>query len=439
MNRFFLLALALFGLAGFVQAQSPGLSTTAEKVKLSVMLQWSPEDQTPDATVKYDIIKQYQAEHPELAIEINSIPHDDFVTKIKALIAANDLPDLWSPRGDMILPAKLNDLIKPVDEYLAMIPGWKDMFLDGAFDDFKADGKIWAIPAQMRGNSFMFANIDVLKECGVAEVPQTLDALKDAIKKIKAHGYIPIGLGNKGKYVIGDTLMSAICDRYTGSAWFQKMTEKKGAAFTDPDFVKSLAALYDLGKMGAFNADLNSIDESMGQALFYNRKSAMFFSGGWSTYLVAEGAPKDIIANTRMALPPSVVGGKGKPNAVSAGAGWGYQISKSLSGNKLKHAVNLMYRLSNYDYARLSLDKGFVSYPSKTPANANLAKVDPITKQYLGLMGKASPAADYFVLLEPAVLEVFGNVCQELAIGVIKPEDAAKQLQSAYEQYALNK
>jgi raffinose/stachyose/melibiose transport system substrate-binding protein len=439
MKKLFLLALATFGLASLALAQSPGLSTTSEKVKLSVMFAWSPEDQSPDATLKYDAIKSYQAEHPEVTIEINSIPHDDFVTKIKALIAANDLPDLWSPRGDMILPAKLNNLINPVDTYLSMIPGWKDMFLDGAFDDFKLDGKAWAIPAKMTGNSFMFANIDLLKECGVSEVPKTLDALKDAIKKIKAHGYIPIGLGNKGKYVIGDTLMSAICDRYTGSAWFQNMKDKKGAAFTDPDFVKALTALYDLGKLGAFNPDLNSLDESMGQALFFNRKSAMFFSGFWSTYLVAEGAPKDIVANTRMALPPTVVGGKGKPNAVSAGAGWGYQINKNLSGNKLKHAVNLMYRMTNYDNARLALAKGYVSFPSKTPANSDLSKVDPITQQYLALMGKVSPAADYFVLLESAVLEVFGNVCQELAIGVIKPEDAAKQLQAAYEQYVLNK
>lgn len=431
--------LSLLSLAAFGGGQKEGPAPAGDKVTIKMMTIYLPEASDPDGVPRYAMLKRYAAAHPELTVENNSIPHDDFVVKIKALIAANDLPDLWSPRGDMVPPAKDNSLINPVEGLLSMIPDWKDMFLPGAFDDFLYDGKAWAVPNQMQGNSFLFANADVLKECGVTKVPQTLDELKDAVNKTKARGFIPIAMGNKGKYPIGDTLMSAICDRYTGSAWFTNMREKKGASFTDPEFVQALTVLYDLGAMGAFNTDINSLDEDLGRGLYINRKAAMFFSGAWSSDWLEANASKEILASTRMALPPSIVGGKGKPNAISAGAGWGWQTNKKSSGDKLKHIVNLMYAMTNYDYARNALTVGYIRFPSKTPEGADFSKIGPVTRQVLDLLGKSVAAADYFVLLPPAVLEVYGNVCQELAIGAVTPQEGAKKIQNAYERYVLNK
>ena len=34
-----------------------------------------------------------------LPFKNDSIAHDDFIIKIKALIAADDMPDIWSSRG----------------------------------------------------------------------------------------------------------------------------------------------------------------------------------------------------------------------------------------------------------------------------------------------------------------------------------------------------
>jgi raffinose/stachyose/melibiose transport system substrate-binding protein len=431
--------LLVLSLTAFCGGKTEGPAAPGGKVTVKMMTIYLPEASDPDGVPRYAMVNKYLAAHPEVTLENNSIPHDDFVVKIKALIAANDLPDLWSARGDMVPPAMENGLITPVEAFLDMVPGWKDMFLPGAFDDFIYGGKAWAVPNQMQGNSFVFANMEILRQCGISKVPETLEELQAAIAKIKAQGFIPIGMGNKGKYPIGDTLMSAICDRYTGGAWFTNIREKRGASFTDPEFVRALGLLHDLGARGAFNTDINSLDEDLGRGLFLNGKAAMFFSGAWSSDWLEGNASKEILAATRVGFPPTVTGGKGKPNAISAGAGWGWQTSKKVTGAKLTHVVNLMYATTNYDYARNALKSGYIRFPSKTPDGADFSKIGPVTRQVLDLLGKSVAAADYFVLLPPAVLEVYGNVCQELAIGAVTPQEGAKNIQTAYERYVLNK
>jgi raffinose/stachyose/melibiose transport system substrate-binding protein len=413
-------------------------SASDEKITLTFMAAMvRGTDVGTDA--RYALFDKFQADHPNVTVQDNSITQDDFNVKIKQLLASSDMPDVWSARGDMIPPAVDNDLIYNADEILNLIPGWKDMFGDGYFSDFRYKDVIWAIPDQFQGCSYLYCNMNLLNKCGVDKAPETWDELMTAISKVKAAGLVPIGMGNKGKYPVGDTIMSAICDRYTGTDWFYNMKEKKGAKFTDPEFVQALTALQALAKSGAFNPDINSLDEDMGLSLYASEKSPMFFTGAWGTDWVEANCSKDLIAATKVVIPPSIPGTKGDPTAVSGGAGWSWSVCKQVKGSSLDAAAQLIYYMTNYDYTKECLSRGYVRYPSKTPADADFSKVGPVTQQYLDTLSKTKFCPDYFVLLEPAVLEAYGNVVQEIVEGSITPEDGAKKIEDAYEQSVLNK
>lgn len=299
--------------------------------------------------------------------------------------------------------------------------------------------KTWAVPSQMQGDSFLFCNMDLLAKCGVQKAPATWGELLDAVKKVKAKGYIPLAQGNKNKSVIGDCIMSWLGDRYTGADWFYSMKEGKGARFTDPSFVSALSALQELSKAGAFPSDVNSIDEDMGRAYFANGQSPMFFSGAWSAAWVEQNCSSSVINATKIVLPPSIEGSKGKSNAVSGGAGWGWAVSNKLKGDSLKAAAEFVNSITNEDYSKLSLSKGYCLYPGNTPKDADFSKLGPISKQYMNIMKTATFCPDYFVLMATSPLETFGNVVQEITTGTITPQAAAKKVDDAYAEYALNK
>jgi len=78
-------------------------------------------------------------------------------------------------------------------------------------------------------------------------------------------------MGNKSNVPVGSTLFSTLADRVTGTEWFGGLATGQ-SKFTDPVFVEALNKLKELKDIGAFNADLNSIDEGQRDPLYFNRK-----------------------------------------------------------------------------------------------------------------------------------------------------------------------
>ena len=394
----------------------------------------------PGSTASEDLARErriadFLRDFPNVEYTNNTLAHDDYVVKIKALMAADDLPDVFTVRGDMLETLIGNGQIRPAQEYLDMQPGWEASFGPGAFDNYTLDSVKWGIPKSVHGWSYLFANTELLAECGVDKVPETLAELKDAVVKIRAKGYIPIAMGNVGKSVIGDCLMSAICDRYTGSEWFFDIKFGKGGSFTDPEFVQALQTLYDLAQMGAFNEDLNSLDQDQGMMLYASRKAAMTINGSWETDWIEKNCDPELVASTKVALPPSVEGGKGDPSIVVGGAGWAYQINAKAEGKKLETLVEFLKYQTDETYVRYCIEEGFIRFPTVPPADADFSNIKSVTQQYIDLQDVNIYGPSYYVLLDSVIIEEFGNVCQELAVNSIEPQAAAERVQKAYEQY----
>ncbi|HVO38295.1 MAG TPA: extracellular solute-binding protein [Spirochaetia bacterium] len=429
-RRWVLVAAVVVLAAGFSFAQSD-----SGKVKISFIHFFKQDDPNADANNKtfYQMFARFRAANPGVDFDVEDMVHDTYETKMKTLAAGNEMPDLFLIKGSWIDNFISNGLVKPVNAMLDSNPGWRDNFNAGAFDEFKRNGSdIYGIPFQLFSTHLVLYNSAVFAKAGIKTFPKTWKEFESAIAALKAKGYTPISLGNKAKWVAESCILSTLGDRFTGSAWFYSVRDRKGAKFTDPDFVKALDAFQALAKTGAFNSDLNSIDDNQQKTLYINGKSAMFMDGAWSIPVLISIAPPDVVKSTHLAVLPSVPGGKGDPNSASGGSGWGYAINASVTPEKEKAIGKLIAALTGAEAARATIENN--GQPAGRTASYDKSKVAPLSNEYFSLVSKLKFTPIYDIQLNAPIIEVMNSGLQELLIGAVSPQQLAARIQAEYEQ-----
>jgi len=397
-----------------------------EKVELSMMHYLIEENANGETLAMLEGINNFLVSHPNVTLNQEALSIDNYEQKIKTLSAANEMPDVFLVKGSMVDTFIENEIIAPLNTDLDARSEWKNGFKDGAFGDFTRGTDIYGAPYKLDTTSLIYYNEAIFNEVGITEFPQTWAEFIIAIETIKAAGYTPIALGNKGKWVAESCILSTLGDRFTGSDWFERIKNKE-ASFEDDEFVMALDALQGLAEIGAFNEDMNSIDHNQQKTLFYNGDAAMFIEGAWAISSIEMEAPKEISNVTGIAIIPSVEGGKGVQKAVSGGAGWAFQINPKLTGARREAALDLIEMVTNKDYAKRAIEGN--AYPATDPGEYDLSKLSPLKLKAEETLDGALYTPIYDIQLSPAVIEVMNSGLQELLSGIITPEELAAKIQ----------
>jgi raffinose/stachyose/melibiose transport system substrate-binding protein len=265
------------------------------------------EGETAEATAVayHQIMDKFLEENKHVTLEEEILAHDAYEQKVISLAAANDLPDLFQFKALWVSNFVNNGLAGEVNSFLDADPEWKSGFIEGTFDEFTVDGKIYAVPYQVATVANLFYNKGIFEEVGIKTFPKNMTEFKEAIKILKDNGYIPITAGNKGGWFVDVCIFRGILDRYAGPEWSVSITKRTGAKFTDPEFVAALRELKEIAELGAFNDDINSIDYMQMRNYFYTRKAAMMLDGSGGILPFTQEAPESIINETEITvLPP---------------------------------------------------------------------------------------------------------------------------------------
>ena len=410
---------------------SPPLSD--EQITLNIMTLWAKDNTENIASSLRERIAQFQIDYPNVVVVEEGIgDQTSYYTKLKTLAASNDLPDVFISKGSELAMFAQNQVAAPLDDILAADPAWRDGYLDGAFDDLTTNGSVYAIPYSMLSTHVIYYNSKLLSDAGFDTFPQTWSEFLDMIAKLNDNGITPIALGNKEQWVANSCLLSALGDRFTGSDWFYSINDKSGAKFTDPEFVSALAALQELANAGAFNSDMNSINNDQQKTLYYNGTAAMFMEGSWAIGAVVSEAPADIAEVTEVAVLPAVNGGKGNPRAMSGGAGSGLAVGiKGYAEKKDIIAVFLKYVLGE-EYSKNISAKG---EPAAFKVSGyDTSNVSPLATKYADMAATLAFTPIYDSYLNPTVNTTLNEGLQELLINTITPEALAERIQEEYER-----
>ena len=384
----------------------------------------------------YTALDEWQKAHPEVEINIEEMDQTSYQTKITALASSDDMPDIFMLKGSWTKKFVENGWVQDITEDLEADKEWRDAYIEGAYDNATIDGRIYGVPRESLSTGLIFYNADMWKEIGYEEFPKTWDELLEAVDKYNEKGITPFVMGNKPNWPAESCWLSTLGDRFTGTEWTNSILEGKGAKFTDTEFVSALTAFQELAECGAFNEDINSIDDQEQQTVYFNKKAAAIANGTWFIPTVDTSAPEDVKNATKLAILPSVENGSDNQKTISGGCVWFTSLSNKVQeGEKRKLCMDLVKALTGKKVADLTASYGGVTPWANPEYDEN--SVPQLYNDYLNLMEDVVNVPVYDACMDSGVVETMNAGLQSLLIGEKTPQDLAEEIQLEQEQVIM--
>lgn len=407
----------------FLLAGCSGSSNEAsgsDVVELTVWNDWT-EDR-PENTAYKKLIEQFNEEHDDIQVKSESIPHDQYETKLRTQAAGKQLPDMFRVwPGARIQPLVEGNALLSLNP---IMDTWKDQIPEGILKDYAIDGEQYAIPANISETSLIFYNKEMVQQAGYDSFPSTYKELKSLITDLNEADATPISLGNKSVWPLQSVYISTIADRFTGSDFLPNTLNGDGS-FENEQFVKALSVVDELNNMNAFNEDLNTIDEAQSRNEFIAGNAAMHFAGSW-----AIGPILDNVENTDnigVAPFPSFAEGEGDQGKIAGVAGGGIAVNSSLSEEKQDAAFEFL-KFFYADQLYQDLAKANIVVPVDVQVEGA-----PEIYQKANSFAQNGLAPVYDATLPPKVTDVINNGLQSITLGEKTPEELAKEMQEELE------
>lgn len=425
LKRSMSIVLAL-GLAGSLAAcssdSSGGKSSDGSgsgSIKLTLWDQ-SVGNTDPSAKLLPQIIEKWNSEHPDVQIERTGTTGEQYKTKIKTSLAANEAPDLFYGMGggSFMQPYIESENVLDISGYLT--DEIKAKMAPGMAEAIETDGKIYTLPVYTHIAN-LYVNTELFEKAG-AKVPTTYTELLDAVEKLKAAGITPALIGEK--------------DRWPGMYWYDMIAMRQAGhdavmeAFKDsakwdsPDFVAAAAKMQELAKVGAFNSSMLSMsyDEMLGA--FNAGSGAMMFQANWVNAGIED--PSTATKGKVQVIPfPVFEDGKGKATEIFGGAVDGFYVSSTTKHPK--EAVDFLMYLSE----QLGT-QGYLAgagLPSWNIDGLDTSSLSTLDKSAADIMKTATSFIAWWDNILPAEsAETHKNLIASLLAGDITPEEFCKQM-----------
>jgi raffinose/stachyose/melibiose transport system substrate-binding protein len=243
---------------------------------------WHNYGTEQNAVATQNLVKAYEAAHPNVTIKVVSQPADNYFALLKAAAVSRTGPDIAVQWTGLFT---LQDT-----SYLTPLKG-----LVPASALSKMKGLSWMSPGlNDPSNPYVmpledqfyigFYNKAAFKKAGVTAVPRTWDELNTACTKLKSAGYTPLVYGNGGQalgtefYPWYDASYLMI-GQYSVDQW--KGLYDGSISWKSPEVEAQFTKWADLQKNGCTNPNILTTTDNIQQ--FTSGKAAMIVDGTWDT------------------------------------------------------------------------------------------------------------------------------------------------------------
>ncbi|MGV8844882.1 sugar ABC transporter substrate-binding protein [Tessaracoccus sp.] len=216
-----------------------------------------------------DLVKKFEADNPDVTVEVTAIPWDSAHDKFTSAIAAGTTPDLA-----MVGTTWMGEFIglKALDPTPAMIDGSK--FFEGAQATTVVDDTSYGVPWYVE-TRLVFYRTDIAEKAGITEAPTTWEGLKDMAKAMQEKGGSKWGISlQPGATGSWQTVVPFMWSN-GGELMNKDMTE---FTFDEEKNVEALAYYQSYFTDGIAN---KSPAQGTTEADFASGDAPMFISGPW--------------------------------------------------------------------------------------------------------------------------------------------------------------
>jgi raffinose/stachyose/melibiose transport system substrate-binding protein len=375
-----------------------------------------------------EIRPKIRAENPDIVIDEQRIPRDQYMTRIRTVAAAGDLPNVFvswpnAPVGEYVEAGLLSD----INGLLERERAWSNSILPIAKDQFTVNGRTYSVGLGITITSLFFYNKELFDRYNV-RVPATYDELITAIETFKANGIIPITLGNRAQWPAQSSIFSIVADRITGSPWlFDALENRNGARFTDTVFIRSLNIMHELADREAFNRDYNTVDDVQGRSYFYRSEAAMMINGSWVIPDMVANLSQSMKENIEIITFPVISGGLGVPETFSGVSATGLVISARSNAAQRADDKKLIYFLTNDEAQKMYMEY-HIPVSSRT-VQPDLLNTDIIyAKLVKAMQAHPNMVTVYDSALSSEQTEIVNNGLQSIMLNMETSQQIAERL-----------
>jgi ABC-type glycerol-3-phosphate transport system substrate-binding protein len=405
------------------------------KTTLSVMHTYTKEESATDNTrrIPRETVLTYGENNADSVIlDITEIQHDGYETKMQALQAADDLPDVFVMKGSWVPNFLENGMLADVTDAVNNV-AWKDQYREGLFTPVMSGDTYYGAPMQFSTTAIVYYNKELWKQIGYDSFPTTWDEVFAAVPKFKAMGIDTIAFGNSAKWQYNSSWISAIGARIAGVDWVNDIIAMNGkASFTDPEFIKILDLTKEIGQSGALNPDYAVVGNQQASAQFLQGKAATTIDGYWNVEYTASTATPEMLDKIGFAYLPTIEGGKGDQTGIAAGCGWFVGVNSKLQGEKLAKAKDLALFMSGPVLSQGMTDVGLISTCKTVPSDGVV--LDKLHTEYNEFVQNATSTTPIWdANINASVIATMNDQFVELLADRTSSESAAKTIQAEYE------
>lgn len=364
-------------------------------------------------------IDQYMKENPDVKVQVQEMPTEEFKTVIKTKFASDDAPDIF--------PVFSGDEAESYYEngYLADLSDMEDVvsrFSEGADITLRTeDDALYGMPIEIQ-LILGYYNKDMFEKYQL-EIPKTWDEFLEVCQTFKDNGIIPISLGHKDEWVTQMVSygLNATKIQVKDPSFYEGTADGTSKFSESEGFLDTLEKYQDLIEKGYVQEGSLSTTSDQQYEMFVREEVAMTFSGTWGNQSIENLNPQFEVGGFQ------IPGDEGEEFGASASINGGYGIyAKSKQQDLAKDLLS--YMVSSEVLAEYLKDKG--------PAPYIDVQVDlrPAIKECYE-MEEGQPLCQFDnIYWAPGVDAVFYKGVQEMVAGTKEPIDILKSMDEATEK-----
>ncbi len=369
-----------------------------------------------------DILERFEEEYPDIDLTVEAISTSGgYQDALKTRLTAGLGVDVFMvPGPDFDNFVESGHLMDLTDTAAA------DRMLDALRPMYSREGVVYATPMSTAALG-MYANMDLLEEAGVESLPQNWNEFLDASEKVKAAGYTPWIMGNKGN------TWSAFHSFENAMYAENTPTDELDEAIVNDEI--SLAELWEpqLEKLQMLiDRDYVNTEDSMGMVWnqeaftgFVNGEAAFMYGGSWQISLINQA---EIDITVKFFPSPLVRGVEAKAHLLPS-------IPTGVNANTDYPEEALTF--FEFLFKPENVNAFVISQSGLTPIKGGESADDPIADPM------AEAVADGRAFLWPTMFRNAGHLedwrtsLSELVLGLKTPEEMAQLFEEQYERKLL--
>lgn len=373
------------------------------------------------------VVEAYEAENPDVDIDLQQVGDQPYKDKIRVLSASNELPDIYfSWAGDFANKFVRADLAADLSSEIGPDTEWGSTFTPAALEAFTLDGATYGVPINLDAK-YLAYNTTAFEEAGIDTPPATFEELLDACTKLDDAGYTPISMGNQYGWPAIHYLTQLNAYNVPAETLATDYDPASGE-FTDPGYVAALEQFDELAQT-CFNDGANGLSHEVAQANLMSGQAAMqYIEIVEFPNLMGEDVDPSFTENWSFFRLPQAEGASGSADMLT-GAPDGFMVNANSENAGL--ALDFLKFMTNEQNAtKLTTDIGWLS--SVEGATERADETFPQLEEGLADIGEAESFAIWLdTVVDADVAAAYLAGVQGLLDGSASPQDVISDVQDA--------